>query len=227
LSSEEIATINKDIYSSTLMPRQEKGTRESNALPYQLYADGTLSADRQSFVVQFAARNEVFGKKAAGSPFMVYTFNQTPPRAYAVKAGDTLKDTWSLEEFDQQHYHLAIHGPNGFLREFTGNSKDPQLIITCDYEVVKKSLTGNIVLKIKNQSTTPITLTVHDHAYGAKDIAKTVAAKSESTVTVNLSKSHNWYDFSVHTKGHEQFVTRYAGRVETGKSALTDPAIGK
>jgi phospholipase C len=227
LSSEEIATINKDIYSSTLMPRQEKGTRESNALPYQLYADGTLSADRQSFVVQFAARNEVFGKKAAGSPFMVYTFNQTPPRAYAVKAGDTLKDTWSLEEFDQQHYHLAIHGPNGFLREFTGNSKDPQLIITSDYEVVKKSLTGNIVLKIKNQSTTPITLTVHDHAYGAKDIAKTVAAKSESTVTVNLSKSHNWYDFSVHTKGHEQFVTRYAGRVETGKSALTDPAIGK
>lgn len=227
LSSEETANINKDIYSSSLMPRQEKGTRASSPLPYQLYADGSLSADKQSFVVQFAARNEVFGSKAAGSPFMVYTFNQSPPRAYAVKAGDVLKDTWSLEDFDQQHYHIAVHGPNGFLREFTGNSKDPQLSITCDYEAAQKSLTGNIVLRIKNQTAASITITVHDHAYGAKDIAKTIAPKSDSTITINLSKSHNWYDFSIHTKGHDQFISRYAGRVETGKPALTDPAIGK
>lgn len=227
LSNEDIAAVNKDIYSSPLMPRQEKGTRVSNALPYQLYADGALSADKQSFVVQFAARNEIFGSKAAGSPFMVYTFNQLSPRAYAVKAGDTLKDTWLLEDFDQQRYHIAVHGPNGFLREFTGNSKDPQLSIMCDYEAAKKSLTGNIVLKVKNESPTSITLTLHDHAYGSKDIVRTIGAKSDSTLIVNLSGNHNWYDFSIHTKGHEHFMTRYAGRVETGKPTLTDPAIGK
>ncbi len=227
LNNEEIAAINKDIYSLPLMPRQEKGTRESNALPYQLYADGALSADKQSFTIHFAARNEVFGSKAAGSPFMVYTFNQSPPRAYAVKAGDTLKDTWSLEDFEQQRYHLAVHGPNGFLREFTGNSKDPQLAITCDYEVTKKVQTGNIVLTIKNQGTSPITITLHDHTYGSKDIVKAIAAKSDSSITVNLSKSYNWYDFSIYTKGYEHFSTRYAGRVETGKPTLTDPAIGK
>lgn len=227
LSNEDIAAINKDIYSSPLMPRQEKGTRASNALPYQLYADGALSADKQSFVVQFAARNEIFGSKAAGSPFMVYTFNQSSPRAYAVKAGDTLKDMWSLEDFDQQRYHLAVHGPNGFLREFAGHSKDPQLSVQCDYEAAKKSLTGNIVLKIKSQSVTPITLTVHDNAYGSKDIVKTIAAQGASTITLDLSKSHNWYDFSIHAKGYEQFAIRYAGRVETGKSTVTDPAIGK
>lgn len=227
LSGDEIASINRNIYSSPIMPRQEKGTRASSALPYQLYADGELSADKQSFIVQFAARNEAFGGKAAGSPFTVYTSNQTPPRAYAVKAGDTLKDAWSLEDFDQQNYHIAIHGPNGFFREYTGNSKDPQLSISCDYESNKKSLTGNIALKVKNSGTTSITITIHDNAYSAKPITKTIAAKADSTIPLNLSKSFNWFDFTITVNGNENFGKRYAGRVETGKPGLTDPAIGQ
>lgn len=227
LSGDEIAGINKNIYSSPMMPRQEKGTRASNALPYQLYADGELSADKQSFIVQFAARNEAFGSKAAGSPFTVYTSNQASPRAYAIKAGDALKDTWSLKDFDQQNYHIAVHGPNGFFREYTGNSKDPQLYITCDYESVKKSLTGNIALKVKNQSTTSFTITIQDNAYGRTPIEKTIAAQAESTIPLNHAKSFNWYDFTIKVKGHEDFSKRYAGRAETGKPTHTDPAIGR
>jgi phospholipase C len=227
LSGEEIAAINKNIYSSPFMPRQEKGTRGSNALPYQLYADGELSADKQSFTVQFAARNEVFGSKAAGSPFTVYTSNQSPPRAYAVKAGDTLKDSWSLEDFDQQNYHVAVHGPNGFYREYSGTSKDPNLYIACDYESIKKSLTGNIVLRVKNSGTSSITIAIQDNAYGTKAIAKTIVAKAESTILLNLSKSFNWYDFTIKVNGNEKFSKHYAGRVETGAPSYTDPAIGQ
>jgi phospholipase C len=42
-----------------------------------------------------------------------------------------------------------------------------------------------------------------------------------------LSKSFGWYDFSLKIKGNELFEKRYAGHVETGKPAKTDPFMGR
>src|SRR5690606_7530740 len=61
LSQEEIQQINKDPRSSSLMPQQEKGMKPSCALPYQLYAEGALSADKKQFELILKAKNEVFG----------------------------------------------------------------------------------------------------------------------------------------------------------------------
>src|SRR5215475_11184606 len=72
LSQSEIVQINRDPGSTTLLPRQEKGTRPSCPLPYQLYADGNLSDDKKSFQIEFRAGNEIFGDRAAGSPFRAY-----------------------------------------------------------------------------------------------------------------------------------------------------------
>jgi phospholipase C len=59
LTAEEIAQINKDPHTSPYMPQQEKGIKPSCALPYQLYADGKLSADKKSFEIKFNASNAV------------------------------------------------------------------------------------------------------------------------------------------------------------------------
>jgi phospholipase C len=41
-----------------------------------------------------------------------------------------------------------------------------------------------------------------------------------------LRKSANWYDFSVTEASENSYLRRFAGRVETGKDGLSDPAMG-
>jgi phospholipase C len=50
-----------------------------------------------------------------------------------------------------------------------------------------------------------------------------VAAGATENVVMWSGKSHGWYDVSVSVEGGE---VRYAGRVETGATSITDPAMG-
>ncbi|UOE50273.1 phospholipase C, phosphocholine-specific [Mucilaginibacter sp. SMC90] len=239
LTADEIAQINKDPHSSPYMPQQEKGIKPSSALPYQLYADGKLSADKKSFEVKFTASNKVFGAKALGSPFNVYapgkyaTMNDPQKMedlrtwAYTVKAGDTLADVWPLHEFENGEYHLRTYGPNGFFREYQGNAADPQVDVTCEYEQVAGKLTGNIALKITNHTNKAQAIAVTDHGYKTGDHKVSVKAGASSTIVLSLSKSYGWYDFSAKIDGFEKFGKRFAGRVETGKPTFSDPLMGK
>ncbi len=241
LTAEEISTINHSPAGSSWMPQQEKGTRPSSALPYQLYTHGKLSADKRSFEISFAAGNEVFGKKAAGAPFNVYapgnyiqadSNTMGPLRAwsYGVKAGDRIADSWPLQEFENSNYHLHLYGPNGYFREFQGNAADPALTLECEYErskINRNKLTGNVALQITNHSSAPVTIIAKDLAYGRKEMKLTVAAKGKSTLLMDVSKSGQWYDFSVAVAGSNTFSQRFAGRVETGKDSISDPFMGR
>ena len=126
LSAAEISAINRDPSSSPVMALQEPGTRPSCGLPYQLHAEAILSRDKKDIQLQMEARNEVFGRQSAGSPFNVYApgkylargssgdFEAARAWHYAVKAGDKLTDAWSLEAFEEDGYHLRVYGPMGF-----------------------------------------------------------------------------------------------------------------
>ncbi|MFX1707640.1 phospholipase C, phosphocholine-specific [Chitinophaga sp. CC14] len=241
LTAEEIAKINANPAAAEWMPQQEKGTRVSNALPYELYVGGKLGADKQSFEISFEAASKVFGNRAAGAPFNVYapgkylretTQTMEPVRtwSYAVKAGDQLKDAWPLTAFENAHYHLRVYGPNGFYREFTGAANDPQVEIQCSYQrslTNSKKLTGNVELKLVNHGTQPATFTITDLGYNKGVLKKTVAARTTATLVIDLAKSHGWYDFSVKATGSDVFAQRYAGRVETGKESISDPVMGR
>lgn len=241
LTAEEIAKINANPAAAEWMPQQEKGTRVSNALPYELYVGGKLGADKQSFEISFEAASKVFGDRAAGAPFNVYapgkylqetTQTMEPVRtwSYAVKAGDQLKDAWPLTAFENAHYHLRVYGPNGFYREFTGAANDPQVEIQCSYQrslTNSKKLTGNVELKLVNHGTQPATFTITDLGYNKGVLKKTVAARTTATLVIDLAKSHGWYDFSVKATGSDVFAQRYAGRVETGKESISDPVMGR
>ena len=236
LTEEQITKINEKPLSLTLMPRQEKGTRSSCALPYQLYADGAISADKKYFVIKFAAKKEVFDQQAAGSPFNVYAQvrNDLNIRNYAVTAGDELQDEWQLDNFENKNYHLRVNGPNGFFREFRGNANDPALGIICEYarkKINKKQLTGNIELRINNQdSSHAYTIEILDNAYKNNPIKKTVgkkgSGKERASIVIDCNKSFGWYDFTIKISGDKKFERRYAGKVETGEFSRTDPAMG-
>lgn len=236
LNEEEIRQLNKKPSSLSLMPRQEKGTRSSCGVPYQLYAEGKLSDDKKTAEIYFAAKNEVFGDRSAGSPFNVYaeTGGDLIIRNYAVAAGAQLKDQWRLGEFQNNNYHLKINGPNGFFREFRGNANDPTVSIAVEYARNKgnsKKLTGNIELQIKNfDSNHSFTIEIRDKAYKKADIKKIVGKagtnKEQINVMLDLSKSFGWYDFTIKIAGADIFEKRYAGHVETGEISRTDPAMG-
>jgi phospholipase C len=236
LTAAEIEQIKKDPSAVDFMPRQEKGIRAACPLSYDLYVDGQLSADKKSFEIQFKSGNQVFGQQSLGSPFNVYTPGHYKNKAleswaYTVVAGDALKDNWSIANFENNVYHLCVYGPNGFFREFKGSSNNPDVDILCDYEHAKlntKRLTGNIALHIKNKSGRKQVLEIIDNAYKNPVVTKNLAATgSDSTIILNLGKSHHWYDFSIKIKGHDLFESRYAGHIETGESSKTDPAMGK
>lgn len=228
LSASEIEQTNANPYATPWMPRQEKGTRPASPLPYELYVDGKLGDDRQAFKIKFGAGNEIFGNTAAGAPFLVYIpGTDTPPRNYAVKAGDQLIDSWTLAQDD--NYHLQVYGPNGFFREFTGNSKDPALDVAFGYQrtaATQKALTGNAEIKLRNTGKQKLTVTVTDNAYKGKAQTKTISAGAQAVIVIDLSGSSGWYDLSVKVKGQKDFEKRYAGKVETGKISITDPLMG-
>ncbi|HEU0180119.1 MAG TPA: phospholipase C, phosphocholine-specific [Blastocatellia bacterium] len=239
LTQSEIDQINRAPGSTTLLPRQEKGTRPSCPLPYQLYADGNLSDDKKSFRIEFHAGNEIFGGDAAGSPFQVYapgrykSFDQPDSYQdvrtwdYAVAAGDRLTDQWPLNEFETQKYHLRVYGPNGFYREYVGSPNDPPVVVRCEYERAGEGRpTGKIELQIANPDRdNSYTVEIRDLAYKQAKQTKVIAPAGTARILLDLGRSSNWYDFSLKISGVEGFEKRYAGRVETGKPGISDPAM--
>jgi phospholipase C len=238
LTAEEISKINQNPAGSPYMPQQENGIRPACALPYQLYADGHLTADKKTFEIRFKSVNSFFGKETAGAPFMAYAPGSYQGEKvkvwnYAVKAGDTLSDSYNVENFENQNYHLRVYGPNGFFREYTGNSNDPLVAIQCEYQVDKnKKPTGNIELKLKNsESKNKLVVEIVDNSYNSTAQKKILGAAgskdSEATLVINLEKSYNWYDFSIRLEGNKSFEKRFAGHVETGKESQSDPLMAR
>ncbi len=239
LTAEEIAQINQNPHLSPYMPRQESGIKPSCAIPYQLYADGKLNTDKNTFEIKFTAANKLFGKDALGAPFNVYApgkylqevngdqvMDKVRTWAYTVTAGDNLTDTWPLNEFDNSNYHLRVYGPNGFFREFTGNAADPGLEIYCEYQTLPNSkLTGNIELKLANLSKQHHHIEIIDNAYKTNNHKQQTLAPV-TTFLLDLKKSYGWYDFTIKVTGNDNYARRYAGRVETGNHSQTDPLMG-
>ena len=237
LTASELPQINEYPYSSALMPRQEKGVRKSCALPYQLQADGKLSGDKKAFTITFTAGDELFGKQAAGAPFNVYApgnylingnYEAVHTWAFAIGAGKSLTRTWPISYFENDQYHLRTYGPNGFFREFTGTTNDPETDIAIISQVNNKHVpTGNIIVKITNSHKRDnYTAVLTDNAYKTSTINSVIKAGGDATITLDLSKSFNWYDFTVSIKEAGIFEKRYAGHVDTGKASYTDPAMG-
>jgi len=215
LSQQEIAAINADPANAPYMAKQEKGTKPSSALPYDLHVEGMVTKDRKQFEISFSSG------KGVGVPFNVYAPERAHTWAYTVAAGDTLKDEWALSHFGNGQYHLRVYGPNGFFREFKGNSQDPLVECVAKYEVKGK---GKITFELKNLDSKDQQVIVKDNAYKRGAQKHALGANAKKDISYALSDHGGWYDFSVIMGGCER---RYAGRVETGAMSITDPVMGR
>ena len=245
LSVAELGQIRNDPAKSPRLPRQEPGTRPANALPYDLMVDGALSDDRRALRLDFQVLTRLFRDATAGCPFQVVAPGRvaaaTSPQAgervwqemriwdYAVAAGARLDAAWPLADFADQHYHLRVLGPNGFLRELRGAATDPALRIAVDTEVdAAGGASGNLRVVLRTGSlASAADLRIVPHGPGQAAIVRSLVADTESVVSLPLQPCHGWYDFTLSIAGFPDFARRYAGRIETGRASRTDPVMGR
>ncbi len=244
LSAADCALSRENPSAATWLPRQEKGTRPACALPYEIEVSGGLTPDGKILALQFTAGRRLFGARAVGVPFHIWSpgkvrgsakdstaFESGRRWAYAVAAGDRLSGEWPLADFEHATYHLCVNGPNGFFREFQGDAKDPALEVTL--EAVASTRPGEFwaTLKQKNLSAQDLTVLVSDLAYGAPEKKILLRARGATGDTVStvleLDQSHGWYDLQIRVPGSAAFARRLAGHIENGHESISDPAMGR
>jgi phospholipase C len=235
LNTEEVAKINKfqsfAAQQSELLPHQEPGFKPACALPYNLNVDADLIANQLQ--LSFQSEKTLFGSdtETIGAPFTINSIGKYKGLngktwAYAVKAGDFLKDTFKLTDFDNSTYSLAVTGPNGFFRQFKGDSGNPKINIKVYAEkkgIFAKKLNGNLIVALENTGTEHLNLLISDNKYKTPGKRILLKPNVKTTVSFDLAKNGNWYDLSVTTEGKSNFLQRYAGKIETGKVTITDP----
>jgi phospholipase C len=192
-------------------PKQEAGTRPSRALPYTLHAHGAVDGGGLKLtLVNDGAAGAHFSAHAAGA--------LSGPWAYTLEAGKTL----TASPLPAGAYDLTVYGPNGFLRQFAGGGA-PGLEAEARYE----PQAGRLVLTLRNAGPAPRTAVVKPLAY-AKGPARrlTVPPGGQIEDASPIAASGHWYDLEVADAHDAAFRRRFAGRMETGKPATSDPLIG-
>lgn len=193
---------------------QEKGARFSRALPYRLHCK--LYALRNNNQVKLTFEN----KGTAGAVYHVYDLNnlESIPRRYTVEGGKSLSDDWAVTH---ENYDLEVFGPNGYFQKFMGNLRLNEPDAEIDYDHKK----GAISITLRNEGSALLNLSISSNAYDCyADESFKIEPGNEFKKEWLLNRSGNWYDFSI--KSEAGYYYRFAGRVETGKHGISDPAMG-
>lgn len=223
--------------SSAFMPQQESGTRKACALPYYLFAECSVNAEKTHLDLQLSSDVTRYGHhtQPVGAPFTVYTkllFQQQAGKtwSYAVSAGNQISDQIKIRDFGGGQYNICVNGPNGFFRKFSGTETDPPVKISCIYELkglLLRKPTGNVEILVENNGDRTIEIQFADNSYqNFEPTSLSIPAGGKIKKTVNLKKSAGWYDISVSVKGQESYERQYAGHAENGEDSITDPYMG-
>ncbi|PRD56826.1 phosphocholine-specific phospholipase C [Sphingobacterium gobiense] len=206
---------------TTALPRQEKGTKPSNALCYELYVDEETTANQ--LTLHFIASDQLFADKALGGAFNVFAYGYNHEKSnwsFATSAGKEIDYQWSLDDFSGNDYALAIHGPNGYYRYFSGEKYKQPIAIRQRYDFLKEE----IVFEVTNKQNSGLSLEIYD-SYTKK--RKQIIFKPSDTKIIKIGTKANkrWYDLAL-TIPQTSFIRRYSGRVENGNDSITDPLMG-
>ncbi|MDQ2928188.1 MAG: phospholipase C, phosphocholine-specific [Pseudomonadota bacterium] len=203
------------------LPTQARGTRPSRPLPYELEAVCELGGEGAG-PAALQLRFENHG--SAGAVFHVYdrlALDRIPLR-FTVEAGK--RSSASVPVRADGSYDLWLLGPNGFHRQFTGavgpERRGPEVQVAYDK--------GTCALRItlRNNGSAPCVFSLAPNAYF--DTAATrheLALAAELVVIRPLAASQGWYDFSATLGSQPAYSRRFAGRLETGRPSVSDPAM--
>jgi phospholipase C len=83
-----------------------------------------------------------------------------------------------------------------------------------------------VLVRLRNRAAKAVSVVVRDNAYKTKSVSRRIEPRQETSVILQLEKSHGWYDYTVRVIGSDA-EARFAGRVETGRASFTDPLMGR
>ncbi len=189
------------------VPVQEAGVARARALPYQPWANVTAG---------FASVAVALGNAgSAALQLQVYDrigIIQTSQRIDVAGGQQVSTSVLALGNYD-----VAIHGPNGFLREATGG------LATNGVEVAV-TITGRAdhpTLQIAFSNTTSGTVTAEVSGLDGQTRSVPIAPGSRSTTVDPVEHARGWYDITVTLGAHREYRRRFAGHLENGKPSIT------
>jgi phospholipase C len=197
------------------VPVQESGVRRARSLPYDLDATAT---------VQGAGPKLTFANQgAAGAVYHARTRLDGPAPAmqakmFTVGAGSQLSATFPTSAGG---YHIDVHGPNGFYRQFAAGT------LAAGVEVTAHRAGPSAVLRlVVTNAGGPVEVIIAS-AYGqGHQVTERINAGDRFEYNVP-DDAHGWYDLTVTSSGDTGFVRRLAGHVEDGNPSVSDPALGR
>jgi phospholipase C len=203
------------------LPRQEKAAsgvpRRAVPLPYRSAVDGVAAANARQFALSFA------NEGSATAAFIVYSSLRTDgPWHYAVEPGKRIdQEVWNWSSAGMQ---LAVHGDNGFLREFRMSFDGVGRLAAASLK--EQAASASVTLTLRNASAQAMRFRITDNAYGDRAVVTVdVPAASSREVVRTVGASYGWYDLVVTVDGDGAFWRRLAGHVEGAGLDYTDPVL--
>jgi phospholipase C len=203
-------------------PLQQPGTRPARAVPYRMHADGRIDRENNRLWVDFT-------NEGGGAVFHAYApEHPQSPWVYTIESKKEYSAFWLLNGSEgicdkAGKYCLSVHGPNGFLRQFSGSAVGPEADISVSARF--DQVDGRLHLELHNMSRQPSVVTVRDNAYGQSMRRYQLQADSKIADVWDLAANGRWYDLSVSHDQDRHFSRRLAGHVENGLPSTSDPAL--
>jgi phospholipase C len=137
-----------------------------------------------------------------------------------VEAGKSLEDVWQPVPADQGRYDLWVLGPNGFHRQVRGVADAAGAAVALALAPFNHALR----VTLRNQGAAPCDVALKQLAYGDAPVQwRTLAPGGSARILLPLEEQQGWYDYAVQAG---EWMRRFAGRLETGRHGISDPAMG-
>ena len=208
-----------------MLPVQPWGVRPSRALPYELNVDCRANEAIDAIELDFINAGK------AGAVLQVYDRLHLDriPRRYTIEAGKQLTDAWDAGA-DGGRYDLWLIGPNGFHRHFTGNVRTVpgEAQTRPEVRVRRDPARHALIVSLTNSGSRACMLVAGHLAYQQQEMRSFRVEGGQSVDWLaGLAHEHGWYDIRVALEEAPGFGRRFAGRLETGRHDISDPAMGK
>ena len=196
------------------LPRQEPGQRPARPLPYALSARARAAGDGLLLRIgnhgRAGACLELRAADGGGEP-----------RFFTVGAGSNLDARLPLG----RAWDLELRGPDGFLRTFKGQAGPAEI----DADLAYDPSQDRVRIVLKTLSADARTVEIRGGGRYDHGAPRTVGLEPGATVEQawSVAATAGWYDLLVTTPDAPAFARRFAGRLQTGRAGLTDPAIGR
>jgi len=184
------------------MPHQEPGVRPARPIGYRLEAReqramGTLRVD-------------LVNKGTLGAHVQARLLDPAgAPHTYTVDAGDSLTASFPVSGA----YHVHLHGPNGFFRQYAGDTGTDQVTASVRRQGGSRALVFTVT------APAGVDVVVEDAYSGALRLDGGLA-------TLDTAPAGGWYDVTVAVPGTGWRRT-FAGHLENGEPSTSDPALGR